>query len=198
MYPERVHKFIDENSDLSGSSNAITNPVAALQVGILKLMWKWMFCWYYIPKAIFSKKSPSEKYYHPYIHSKHQKLLNLDSKSVIKNIEKTLKEEVTELKNNEEIQFAFSLKDNCMIFTDNRLIYSLESPKKMSVSQVSGQIPLSKIGRPKTSKSITTSLTVQFGENTIGTISESNFDEKIQEFFVEIYKSLEPLREQSS
>ena len=134
-WANEVDKYIEENEIKKGNPE---NDGSAKFYGFIFTLFFTMcsFGAYLLVRSFF--RTP---YFHQYIHNRtgHYKVQDVQKK-----VDFVLEQEATRLKEGEEVLFVITGGggNSAMVFTQDRLIYTLLAPSKMSMSEISGEIKL--------------------------------------------------------
>ena len=179
MWADKVDEWIISNEKKRG------NPESTAFFKFYKFMFHAAFLF----STLIIWKMISSAYYHPYIRNRngHFKIDDAVGKKAVENV---LTAEATQLKEDESVLFVVTsgTSKEALVFTDNRLLFQLDGPSKMSFGKlVSGTIALSDLGRPAVDRSIADNTTVSFGSDKIGALSSFVNDTMLLDFLRQIH-----------
>lgn len=183
-YAEKVDKYIEENEIKK------SNPESGAVAGMYRFTFAAMTLgiWPFIRNRFL--RTP---YFHQYIHNR-KGFYKVED--VQKEVDHVLEQEATQLKEGEEVLFAITcggsigLGPYSMIFTQDRLLYALEDPKRTKMGEKSGEIKLTDLGKPTVKRTMADNCIVGFGDENIGALVDFKNDEMLLDFLRQIKLAL--------
>ena len=137
----------------------------------------WLYC------LLKDKKEP---FYHQYIHNR-TGTYDLSCNECQKVVEKCLKNNVTELSEDEELLFVIrddvAFDKHCLLITSNRLIYDLVEPlKKLPTERVTDSIKMENIEKLKGMKNLLNTIEIRMNDEALGNLEDFKSDNLVNEF----------------
>ena len=174
MWQDNVDNWLDDNSVRGGISTAYGS--ARLYFGLIK--WCIHIGTFGITYVLWRLVRTKDVFYCETVYSKKNEHQNISSKDAEKRIKKILDAEMIELKKGEEVLFLVEDEtdsDNGLVFTNKRLVYRLLKPKAMTITSVSGQVPLSDIGN-KLTADLKVNVTIKINNEAVGKLMNDRAD----------------------
>ena len=138
--------------------------------------------------------------YHPWIIGRKTKSriykCSLTDDENQKRISSIIDAAATELREGENVMFLIKdpeniSKDTGMVFTETRLIYNLEKQGKLTTSDKGGEVNLPDLGTPEVTKSLSDTVSINFGELKLGCLKFFKSVDLVREFLIELRKAVQ-------
>lgn len=141
---ETVDQWLEDNATRGGIKNI--DPNSAIISWLIKVTFYTCTCG--IGYLLARKLRTKDEFFFELVRSKNHSTQNLEDKSAKKRIDQILSAEMISLSEGEEVLFLIEDGEDSdcgIVFTNSRVIYNLTKPKAITISQQSGQLPISEM-----------------------------------------------------